>query len=98
MPHHTGAISPEDVIQAGATGLQAVATSPTVLHALRMAYAEAVRRTIILGLAGMCLVVPLSCAMEWINLKTVAEKRRQVGLSEPLSTGSEDTATAGEKS
>ncbi|KAK8855715.1 major facilitator superfamily domain-containing protein [Apiospora arundinis] len=98
VPQHTDAVPSEAVIQAGATGLQMVATSPTVLHALRMAYVEAVRRTIILGLTAMCLVVPLSCAMEWVNLKKVAEQRSQVLAPELTSTGGEDGNTPTEKS
>lgn len=84
VPRYTTAVAPDAVIQAGATGLNIVATSPAVLDALREAYADAIRRTIILGLAGICMVVPLSCAMEWVNIKHVAEKRLQTQQSGPL--------------
>ncbi|KAK8037680.1 hypothetical protein PG991_001026 [Apiospora marii] len=98
VPMYTSAVSPDQVVQAGATGLQTVANSSVVLEALRMAYVEAVRRTIILGLAAMCMVVPLSCAMEWVNLKRVAERRDQVFTAEQTSAGSEDASTSVEKS
>ncbi|KAK7972352.1 MFS general substrate transporter [Apiospora saccharicola] len=98
VPKYTSAVSPGEVVQVGATGLQIVATAPGVLGALRMAYVEAVRRTIILGLAAMCFVVPLSCAMEWVNLKRVAEKRGQVFTVEQASAGSENASTSVEKS
>ncbi|KAI5861439.1 major facilitator superfamily domain-containing protein [Durotheca rogersii] len=75
VPKYTQVVSASDVVQIGATGLALVATSPEVLHALRSAYVEAVRRTIILGLAGTLLAVPSSCAMEWVNIKRVAEER-----------------------
>ncbi|KAI1658100.1 major facilitator superfamily domain-containing protein [Daldinia decipiens] len=80
VPRYTNAVTPAAVIEAGATGLQIVATSPTVLEALRAAYVEAVRRTIILGLAGICMVVPVSCAMEWINIKHCGKKASHPGI------------------
>lgn len=97
VPRYTDAVTPDQVIQAGATGLQIVATSPEVLEALRAAYVEAVRRTIILGLAGICMVVPISCAMEWVNIKRVAEKRLHSEGSEPLPAGSGEPGTPVEK-
>ncbi|KAI4858582.1 hypothetical protein F4820DRAFT_442192 [Hypoxylon rubiginosum] len=95
VPRYTDAVTPAAVIQVGATGLTAVATSPTVLEAIRSAYVEAVRRTIILGLAGICMTVPVSFAMEWVNIKHVAERRRI--QESDLPTGSEEATTSVEK-
>ncbi|KAJ2994926.1 hypothetical protein NUW58_g1419 [Xylaria curta] len=75
VPRYTDAVSASDVIQAGATGLTSVATSAVVLDAIRVAYVEAVCRTLILALAGAVLTVPASCGMEWINIKQVATER-----------------------
>ncbi|KAM0810188.1 putative Major facilitator superfamily (MFS) profile domain-containing protein [Seiridium cardinale] len=79
VPKYTdGLVSPATVIQAGATGLHSVAAGdPQLLLYIRLAYSEAVRRTIILGLAGACLAVPASCGMEWMNIKRVAEERER---------------------
>ncbi|OTA54020.1 MFS multidrug transporter-like protein, partial [Hypoxylon sp. EC38] len=96
VPRYTDAVTPAAVIQAGATGLNTVATSPMVLEAIRSAYVEAVRRTIILGLAGICMTVPVSCAMEWVNIKHVAE-RRCIQESEHLPVGNEETKASTEK-
>lgn len=81
MPHYTnGAVSPEMVIMAGATGLNAVAGGDAqLLESLRMAYGEAVRRTIILGLAGACIAVPASTGMKWLNIKRIAAERKGDG-------------------
>ncbi|KAK8017349.1 MFS general substrate transporter, partial [Apiospora rasikravindrae] len=78
VPKYTdGAMSAAAVIQAGATGLAAVAAGDMqLLESLRMAYGEAVRRTIILGLAGACLAVPAATGMKWLNIKRVAEERK----------------------
>ncbi|ETS85984.1 hypothetical protein PFICI_04009 [Pestalotiopsis fici W106-1] len=97
VPRYTDAVTAREVIQAGATGLENVAKSPVVLHALRAAYAQAVRRTIILGLAGICLVVPISFAMEWVNIKEVAETRLRLGESQQLQSESKDPHTSAEK-
>lgn len=98
VPRYTDAVTPDAVINAGAIGLEIVANSPAVLNALRVAYVDAVRRTIILGLAGICMVVPLSCAMEWVNIKQVAEGRLQALESEPLPTEREELNSTVEKS
>ncbi|KJZ70909.1 hypothetical protein HIM_09702 [Hirsutella minnesotensis 3608] len=90
VPQRTQAVTPAQVIQAGATGLEAIASSPGVLNALRWAYSDAVRRTIVLGLAGSCITVPAACAMDWLNIKRVAEERRLANDSE-ASTGKEGT-------
>ncbi|RYP41930.1 hypothetical protein DL767_000667 [Monosporascus sp. MG133] len=87
VPRHTDAVTPAEVIRAGATGLHIVATSPAVLDALRAAYVDAVRRTIVLGLAGICMVVPTACAMEWVNIRRVAEGRLHMQESERLPAG-----------
>ncbi len=58
-----------------------IAAGPEVLRALRLAYGDAVRRTIILGLAGICITVPAACAMDWVNIKRVAEQRRLTEVS-----------------
>lgn len=98
MPRYTDAVTPDAVINAGAIGLEIVTTSPAVLNALRVAYVDAVRRTIILGLAGICMVVPLSCAMEWVNIKQVAEGRLQALESGPLPAEREELNSTVEKS
>ncbi|KAI1205122.1 major facilitator superfamily domain-containing protein [Annulohypoxylon truncatum] len=87
VPRYTNAVSPAEVIQAGATGLSTVATSPEVLYALRSAYRDAVRWTIILGLAGICMTIPAACAMEWVNIKKVAEARLRAQESEVTVVG-----------
>jgi len=61
---------------AGAGGLAEISSSPVVLAALRHAYADAVRWTMILAVASICIAFPSSCAMEWLNIKHVAEQRK----------------------
>ncbi|GAW25754.1 putative efflux pump antibiotic resistance protein [Rosellinia necatrix] len=77
VPKYTDAVSAAEVIQAGANGLTHLAASPDVLLALRSAYVEAVRRTIILGLAGVILATLASCFMERVNIKHIAEERKR---------------------
>ncbi|KAI1175951.1 major facilitator superfamily domain-containing protein [Nemania sp. FL0916] len=84
IPRHADTVSVESVIQAGATGLANVATSATELNAIRTAYVEAVRRTLILALAGGILAIPASCGMEWVNIKLAAEKQLQKHSTENI--------------
>ncbi|KAK7908715.1 major facilitator superfamily domain-containing protein [Apiospora marii] len=78
VPSHTdGAVSPQQAISAGATGLAQIAPSAAVLRDLRGAYAEAVRDPLILALAAACLASPFAVAMERVNIKEVAEGRKR---------------------
>lgn len=65
-----------EVIAVGAMGFVDLAPSTAVLEALRHAYADAVRLTLVLALASTCVAFPASWAMEWLNIKQIAEKRR----------------------
>ncbi|KAL2038880.1 hypothetical protein N7G274_008402 [Stereocaulon virgatum] len=62
------------VIEAGATGLTQLASSPEILRGLRLAYAISIRRTLVFALASACIALPFACNMQWLNLKTVAEE------------------------
>ena len=63
------------VIDAGATGLTQIASSPEVLRGLRLAYAASIHRTLIFALAAACIAFPFACSMQWSNLTAVAEER-----------------------
>lgn len=77
IPLYTTAISPATVIAAGATGLDSLAgPSYTVLVALRKAYADAIRNTTLFVLAAAVAALPFACGMQWLNIKKVAEERR----------------------
>ncbi|PQE02873.1 efflux pump antibiotic resistance protein [Rutstroemia sp. NJR-2017a BBW] len=81
VPTHTSAVSPADVIEVGATGLQSLArSSSTVLVALRDAYADAIQDTMYYALATACVALPFACGMQWLNIKKVAEERREAKL------------------
>ncbi|KAI0487070.1 MFS general substrate transporter [Xylaria cf. heliscus] len=82
VPQYTSAVSPQDVISVGATGLAQIAPDSTVLSALRQAYATAVRDPLILALAFAALAFPFACAMERLNIKDIAKRR----LDEKLGT------------
>lgn len=78
VPQHTLLLDPGHVIGVGATGLEKLTGgSAELLLALRLAYGEAVRRTIILGLAGACFATCAAPFMEWVNIKKVAEERKK---------------------
>ncbi|KAH8787843.1 major facilitator superfamily domain-containing protein [Diaporthe sp. PMI_573] len=77
VPVYTSAVTPAQVTSAGAIGLEALANgSSDILTALRHAYAIAVRQTLILPLAALCIAFPASCAMERLNIKVVTEQRK----------------------
>jgi hypothetical protein len=74
---YTDAVSPEQVIAVGATGLTLLTSSPEVLEVLRRAYSNSVIKALILALVAACLAFPPSLAMEFKNIKRIAEARAQ---------------------
>lgn len=86
IPRHTQAVPPQTVVAVGATGLVQLAASPGILFALRKAHAEAIRKALIVALVGACTGFPFAWAMEWLNIKKVAESRRAEKQSEGLGT------------
>lgn len=76
IPKHTAAVSVQQVIDAGAGGLKALAPNTLVLRQLRKAYAESLKGTYVLALVGTCLALPFAVGMQWLNIKRVAEERR----------------------
>ncbi|KAI0411742.1 MFS multidrug transporter-like protein [Xylaria grammica] len=77
VPEYTTAITPAQVLAAGANGLTQLASSPMVLEALRRAYAQATRDVFILALAAAALTFPPTCAMEWLNITKESKNRAQ---------------------
>ncbi|KAK5630874.1 hypothetical protein RRF57_006589 [Xylaria bambusicola] len=75
VPQYTDAVSPQEVIAVGATGLAQIAPDAAVLSALRHAYAAAVRDPLILALALATFAFPFACGMERLNIKHIAQKR-----------------------
>ncbi|RWA05749.1 hypothetical protein EKO27_g9359 [Xylaria grammica] len=77
VPEYTTAVTPAQVLAAGANGLTQLASSPIVLEALRRAYAQATRDVFILALAAAALTFPPTCAMEWLNITKESKNRAQ---------------------
>lgn len=78
VPEHTSAVSAAQVLAAGASGLLALAAGQAdILEALRWAYSEVLRRVLILCVAAICLSFPPACCMEWLIIKTEAERRKE---------------------
>ena len=63
VPHHTRAITAQQVISYGAQGLSYLGKTPEVLEALRWAYSDALRGTFIIGLVGVAAAAPVACFM-----------------------------------
>lgn len=98
IPFYTPEISPQAVVAVGATGVTKLARNPEILLALREAYAQAIRSTLILALAGACVAFPCAWGMEWLNTKEVAKARRvnNADLGEtPMELNTNDVALEG---
>jgi len=96
VPRYTSDMSPQTVISAGAMGLAAIARTPEVLLALRRAYAQAIRYTLILSLVAACAAFPSALGMEWLNIRKVAEARRaETVLIEKSEIADKDKAATG---
>ncbi|KAI1171188.1 MFS multidrug transporter-like protein [Nemania sp. FL0916] len=86
---YTSAVSPSQVIAAGASGLPSLTLNPSVLHALRTAYSDAVHYTLILALAGTALAILPAGATENLNIKTIANERLRAKSMETEMTETE---------
>jgi hypothetical protein len=80
IPAHTSAVSVQAVIDAGAGGLAALAPNLAVLQDLREAYADALRGTWVLAAVGTGLALPCAMGMQWLNIRRVAEGRREKAM------------------
>ncbi|KAH5296153.1 hypothetical protein HBI12_213810 [Parastagonospora nodorum] len=76
IPAHTTEVGVQQVIDAGAGGINSIAPDGAVLKSLREAYAEALRGSFVLALVSTCLALPFAAGMQWLNIKRVAEERR----------------------
>lgn len=78
VPKNTQAVSPQAVVDAGATNLNKISASPTVLYALQLSYSTAVTNTLYLAIASVALALFFACGMEWKNIKHVAAEREKL--------------------
>jgi len=77
VPRYTDSVSPQAVISAGALNLSSLTTSNTVLRSLQAAYAKVISTIMVFALIIVCISIPVACGMKWLNLKRVAEHRKQ---------------------
>ena len=82
VPRLTQAISPESVIDAGVANLTTFTSSSTILLALKKAYAIAISRVIIYALVMACAAIPCACCMQWLNVKMIAEGRKEAAAKD----------------
>lgn len=101
VPRLTPTLSPEVVIDAGATNIGSLApSSATVLAAIREAYVIAISNTFTYALGMACVAVPCACGMQWLNVKRIAERRKAAGENGrdlPVVLGPADTEMGKEK-
>ena len=98
VPHHSHVVTAQEVIAYGPQGLNFTAKTPEILEALRWAYSDALRGTIIIGLVGAALAAPVACFMEWLNVKMVAaQQKAQEELQKSDSCVEEEKAGEEEK-
>ena len=89
VPRLLPQISAEAVIRAGALNLRLLTDNAQVLRTLRIAWAGAIRDVLILALAAAIAAFPLSCWIEPLNIKEVAERRKAEGKQSAGFTDSE---------
>lgn len=87
------AVTPTQVLTAGANGLTQLASSPTVLEGLRRAYGQATRNVFFLGLAFASLALLPSCAMEWLNIAQESKKRKESQVAEDIEPNGDKETT-----
>ncbi|KAF7889871.1 uncharacterized protein EAF02_002286 [Botrytis sinoallii] len=77
IPRLAPSISPDAVIQAGASNLNLLTADPEVLISIRGAWSSAVHAVFVLALVASALSVPFSFGIEHLNVHVVAKKRKE---------------------
>ncbi|PWY86717.1 MFS multidrug transporter-like protein, partial [Aspergillus heteromorphus CBS 117.55] len=75
VPKYVSNISADAVMDAGASGVNTLSSSPSVIHALRSAWAVSVAKVNILLVVVICISVPTALGMRWLNLKKISDQR-----------------------
>jgi hypothetical protein len=70
-------ISPQAVIDAGATGFISLNCDPILISKIRDAYTVAISNTMILLLVTICVSIPVAFGMKWLNIKGVSIERER---------------------
>jgi len=70
-------ITSDDIIQAGATGLTQLVSTPEALHGFLAAYAKSFSSAVILIIAAGATSVLLALGVEWRNVKRKNQKPRK---------------------
>jgi hypothetical protein len=100
IPKATGdEISPQAMIDVGATGLGLLTQEPQLILKIREAYTVAISHTMILLLVTICVSVPVALGMKWLNIKEVSIERERVKASVGIEAQvvEETTISGGEK-
>ena len=74
VPKRTSTISAEEVVEAGALGLQRLSISSSVLYDLRQSYSVAIAATMIYATVAIAISILASFGMKWLNLKTISKE------------------------
>ena len=75
LPHDFSNGLTATMIATGLTNSSQLALSPKDLDILRATWNLAIARTMFLALAMVCMAVPCTLAMEWLNAKQIAQVR-----------------------
>lgn len=77
IPRLVPSISPQAIIQTGASNLGLLTKDPVVLKAIRGGWADAIRVVFILAVVASALSIPFACGLENLNVHVVAESRKE---------------------
>ena len=77
IPKKAATVSPEAVIRNGALNLQSLTNSSSALHGLRESYAIAISHVNIFLVVLICVSVPTSLGMKWLNIKKISQQREK---------------------
>ncbi|KAF2800649.1 MFS general substrate transporter [Melanomma pulvis-pyrius CBS 109.77] len=75
IPKYTKDIAVQTVIRAGPLALHDISPSADTVHGIQLAYSKAIQHVLIFALAVVCVSIPASCGMEWLNIKKISRDR-----------------------
>jgi hypothetical protein len=68
-------ITLQQIVQTGPLAINQLSQSAQTIHGIRLAYSKAIQHIFLFALAVVCISIPASSRMQWLNVKKVSEVR-----------------------
>ena len=82
VPKYTDGLKPQTIVDAGPLAITHLTSDPATILGVRLAYTKAIQNIIIFSLAVLCASIPAAAGMQWLNIRKVAEARKEANATQ----------------